>query len=135
MKTGHYVEFVDGKVVGLPKAISNSPTDSPNTQWSFEQMVLNNFAYCDVSYDPMVETIDYSSYSVINDTIIFQKIPLSDADKKILSDQQIDSKRRSEYPSIQDLCVALWELIIENNPTKSSELQTLRIAVKAKYPK
>lgn len=39
--------------------------------------------------------------------------------------------RKSEYPSLEELIVAMFE----NDQTKITELETLRQAVKAKYPK
>ena len=46
-------------------------------------------------------------------------------------------KRRSEYPPIEDLVIALWENLIEKKSKKDSgveQIQKLRKAVKAKYP-
>jgi hypothetical protein len=40
-----------------------------------------------------------------------------------------------EYPGLDALVVALWEHVIEGRPEFSAELQALRLAVKAKYPK
>ena len=49
-----------------------------------------------------------------------------------------DGWRRSridEYPSVADLTVAIWEATIEGRPESAANLQALREAVKAKYPK
>lgn len=48
---------------------------------------------------------------------------------------QILLKRQAEYPSKDDLVVALWEKQIEGRPESADALQTQRLAVKAKYPK
>ena len=46
-------------------------------------------------------------------------------------------KRKSEYPAIEELVVALWELVVEANPTamqRIQEIQTRRLHTKQKYP-
>jgi len=44
-------------------------------------------------------------------------------------------KRRGEYPSIDELVVALWEGVVEERMASVTRLEGLRQAVKAKYPK
>ena len=44
-------------------------------------------------------------------------------------------KRKAEYPSIDDITVALWEAVVEERLASSIEVQARRIAVKNKYPK
>lgn len=44
-------------------------------------------------------------------------------------------KRAEEYPALDALLVALWEATIEGRPATADELQAIREAVKAKYPK
>ncbi len=46
-----------------------------------------------------------------------------------------DEKRKSEYPSIDDLSVALWEAVVEERLASSQALEIKRQAVKTKYPK
>lgn len=43
--------------------------------------------------------------------------------------------RAKEYPSINDMTVALWESVVENRHESKNALQAQRQAVKAKYPK
>jgi len=46
-------------------------------------------------------------------------------------------KRKLEYPSIEELVVALWELVVESNPSvisKVQEIQSRRLHIKQKYP-
>ena len=43
--------------------------------------------------------------------------------------------RAAEYPSIEALVVALWEGVVEERMATVTQLETLRQAVKAKYPK
>jgi len=47
-------------------------------------------------------------------------------------------KRKQEYPAIEELVVALWELVVESNPSVMSrvqEIQSRRLHTKQKYPK
>lgn len=43
--------------------------------------------------------------------------------------------RLAEYPSLEALTVASWEATVEGRPESAYELQVLREAIKAKYPK
>lgn len=43
--------------------------------------------------------------------------------------------REAEYPTIQQLAVALWEAAIEGRPASADDLQTLRLEIKNRYPK
>ena len=44
-------------------------------------------------------------------------------------------KRKAEYPSIDELVVALWENVVEERTAAVISLETKRQAVKTKYPK
>ena len=46
-----------------------------------------------------------------------------------------DQKRKEEYPSLDDLIVALWEGVVEERMASVTQLEAARQAVKAKYPK
>jgi len=46
-----------------------------------------------------------------------------------------DEKRKAEYPSIENLTVALWEGVVEERMAAVTQLEIKRQAVKAKYPK
>jgi len=48
---------------------------------------------------------------------------------------QYQRDRAAEYPSIEALVVALWEGVVEERMAAVTQLETLRQAVKAKYPK
>jgi hypothetical protein len=50
-------------------------------------------------------------------------------------DKNIKEKRKKEFPSVEDMVEALVEAVAENKPQKLNQLQTLRQAVKNKYPK
>jgi hypothetical protein len=43
--------------------------------------------------------------------------------------------RKIEYPSIEELTVALWEGVVEERMAAVTQLEGKRQAVKAKYPK
>jgi hypothetical protein len=44
-------------------------------------------------------------------------------------------KRKEEYPSIDELIVALWEGVVEERMAAVTKLEGKRQAVKTKYPK
>ena len=44
-------------------------------------------------------------------------------------------KRLAEYPSVDELTVALWEGVVEERMAAVTQLEIKRQAVKAKYPK
>jgi hypothetical protein len=48
---------------------------------------------------------------------------------------QYQRDRAAEYPSIDKLVVALWEGVVEERMAAVTQLEILRQAVKAKYPK
>ena len=53
-----------------------------------------------------------------------------------ISDQlPYNEKRKSEYPPIEDLIIALWENEVESNPTKLLKLQEKREEIKKRHPK
>jgi hypothetical protein len=71
-------------------------------------------------------------------------VELSDAEKQVIVDQwntpevdnrTYDEKRRSEYPSLNELVVALWEGVVEERMASVTALEILRQAVKTRYPK
>ena len=43
--------------------------------------------------------------------------------------------RRAEYPSIEEINVALWELVVEGRPEAADALQIKRLKVKERIPK
>jgi len=57
-----------------------------------------------------------------------------DVDAELAATKYIRS-RQAEYPSINELVVALWEQIIEGRPESAAILQAKREAVKIKYSK
>jgi len=49
--------------------------------------------------------------------------------------KEFQELRKLEYPSIDELTVALWELLVENSDEACVRLQAIRKEVKDKYPK
>jgi hypothetical protein len=49
--------------------------------------------------------------------------------------QEYARNRQAEYPSIDELVVALWEGVVEERMAFVTKLEGLRQAVKIKYPK
>ena len=55
-----------------------------------------------------------------------------------VTNMQINENRMFEYPSVQELTVALWEALVENGDLTSDkivDIQARREAVKTTYPK
>ena len=50
-------------------------------------------------------------------------------------DNDISRKRKEEYPSIDELVVALWEGVVEERMAAITSLEGKRQAVKTKHPK
>ena len=48
---------------------------------------------------------------------------------------QYQRDRQTEYPSVDELIVALWEGVVEERMASVTALEGLRQAVKTKYPK
>ena len=49
--------------------------------------------------------------------------------------QEYARNRKAEYPTTDELVVALWEAVIEERMASSIDLQGKRTAIKKKYPK
>jgi len=49
--------------------------------------------------------------------------------------QEYARDRAAEYPSINELVVALWEGVVEERMASVTQLEAARQAIKAKYPK
>ena len=49
--------------------------------------------------------------------------------------QEYARKRQAEYPSIDELIVALWENVVEERAASVVSIESKRQAIKAKYPK
>jgi len=71
-------------------------------------------------------------------------VELSDEEKQVIVDKwntpEVDNrpygeKRKSEYPPLNDLIVALWEGVVEERMASIMKLEVKRQEIKAKYPK
>ena len=49
--------------------------------------------------------------------------------------QDYARKRQAEYPSLNELIVALWENVVEERAASVVSIESKRQAIKAKYPK
>ena len=57
------------------------------------------------------------------------------AEEKAAHDADHTWKRKAEYPSVDELVVALWEGVVEERMASVTSLEGKRQAVKTKYPK
>ena len=67
--------------------------------------------------------------------ITAEKITEKQAELQDAYDNDHSRKRKAEYPSIDELVVALWEGVVEERMAAVTKLEAKRQAVKAKYPK
>jgi len=85
----------------------------------------------------------YTKADVAPRNINGKLVELSEAEKQAIVDEwnnPVDNrtyaeKRKAEYPSMDELVVALWEAVIEERMASSIDLQGKRTAIKDKYPK
>ncbi len=91
--------------------------------------------YSDKQWSHNGETTDYDGIEW-ND--VSPKPSKSDLDKEYSEYKKANDYkdlRKREYPLLNDLVVALWEKVVENDSVAADALQALRVAVKTKYPK
>ena len=67
--------------------------------------------------------------------ITVEQITAKQAELQTAYDNDYARKRLAEYPSIDELVVALWEGVVEERMAAVTSLEGKRQAVKAKYPK
>ncbi len=67
--------------------------------------------------------------------ITAEKITEKQAELQVAYDNDHSRKRKAEYPSIDELVLALWEGVVEEGMAAVTKLEAKRQAVKAKYPK
>ena len=67
--------------------------------------------------------------------ITAEQIVAKQAELQTAYDNDHARKRSAEYPSIEELTVALWEGVVEERMAAVTSLEGKRQAVKAKYPK
>jgi len=67
--------------------------------------------------------------------ITAEQITVKQAELQDAYDNDYARKRLEEYPSIDELVVALWEGVVEERMAAVTSLEGKRQAVKTKYPK
>jgi hypothetical protein len=67
--------------------------------------------------------------------ITAEQITAKQTELQTAYDNDYARKRLEEYPSINELTVALWEGVVEERMAAVTQLEIKRQAVKAKYPK
>jgi hypothetical protein len=67
--------------------------------------------------------------------ITVKQITAKQTELQTAYDNDHTHKREAEYPSIDELTVALWESVVEERMSAVTALESKRQAVKAKYPK
>ena len=91
-----------------------------------------------------IKAIDPDAMFVIReDQIEWHTTPISDEaiaakQAELQAEQdatQYQRDRKAEYPSMDELIVALWEGVVEERMASVTALEAVRQAVKAKYPK
>jgi len=68
-------------------------------------------------------------------SITLEQITAKQKEVKDAYDNDHARKREVEYPSIDELIVALWEGVVEERMAAVTKLEAKRQAVKLKYPK
>lgn len=81
---------------------------------------------------------DVETHKQVKDTLV----ELSESERQAIVDKwnapdtrPYEEKRWGEYPSAEELIVALWEGVVEERMASVTALEGIRQAVKAKYPK
>ena len=67
--------------------------------------------------------------------ITAEQITEKQAELQAAHDNDHARKRKEEYPSVDELVVALWEGVVEERMAAVTKLEAKRQAVKLKYPK
>lgn len=135
----YYVKVVDGEVKGLPQVLSPYNSDTPNANWSIDQMRLNGFFIVYLDFDPKTQKVDYDNPIVSEESVVY---PILDkTEEELLEDYTREYKdlRKKEYIekglTEESLIIALWEKVLEGKDSLANEIQTKRLEVKEKYPK
>ena len=130
-----YVKVENGVITEGPKFLSYSSFDTPNAHWATSQLKSSGYFLVDLTYDEMVEKIDFNNPVITADGVTYNRIPLTADEQTTMYNAKAIRNRQIEYPPVQHIVVALWELIVENRPDASNNLQKIRLSIKQKYPK
>jgi hypothetical protein len=92
-----------------------------------------------ISLDPAAQ------FSILGDELVWhdgnpngitaEQITAKKVELQTAYDNDYARKRSAEYPSIDELTVALWEGVVEERMQAVTQVEIKRQAVKAKYPK
>lgn len=127
----YYVRLSEfGAVIGYPQVLSNNPSDSPNEQWSDEQLKKNGIIIVDIDCDDMIERIDFDHPIIDNGKVTYNTVPLDNSD---FNKKQLEA-REAEYPSVKDKTDAMWQMMVEGHPDACDVIQIKIHEVDKKYP-
>lgn len=126
----------NNQTISTPRAITINETMYPQTifqLWSKEELAAIGIKPYHPAYPPVGERVTSSSteerdgeiYEVITTEVV---PPAPDT-------RSYSEKRSSEYPSLSELNVALWEKVVEGRSESADALEAKRQEIKAKYPK
>jgi hypothetical protein len=86
-----------------------------------------------ISGEDSVEAFDVNGNPVVLDQ---SAVDVETARLQAEQDSQAYARnRQAEYPSIDELVVAMWEGVVEERMASVTALEGLRQAIKTKYPK
>lgn len=129
-----YVKVENGSIVQGPTNLSDSPTASPNSSWTLEQLWLNGYFVVDLTHDEMVETIDYENPVIEPKSVTYPKKSLSQSEKDAKFNALQKTRRMAEYPSYAERVEAIWSSIANSDDTLLNEVKDKINAVNEKYP-
>lgn len=125
----HYVKIENG-VVGVPKEISSSESDSPNIHWGTRQMNLNGFYEVKYpSFNPETHKIDPNSAEIHEYHVSYDVIELSKSELNSVATQ----KRLEEYPSDHDILWAIY-LSMTGDSKLFDRIKSNIDSINSKYP-
>ena len=91
------------------------------------------------THPTVVRTDDSTGAFDVNDNPVVLDQSLIDTETARLQAEQdaqaYARNRQAEYPTINELVVALWEGVVEERMASVTTLEGLRQAIKTKYPK
>lgn len=132
----HYVKVEKGIIVDGPRELSQSESDSPNVHWGPDQLRANSWFEVDLTHDPLTERIDYANPNINGDYVSYPRLPLTESESKSLFNKAAIISRIKGYRdggcSIEELTVALWELVVEDRHESAEAIQKIRELIKAK---
>lgn len=125
----YYVKVANGVVIGNPSLISGNSSDSPNTSWGLEQMKLNGYLPTDLSCDELVERIDYDNPIVMEDKVVYPRLPANLNAVKSARIQRFRSHAakliRDKYQNEEITYVALGVATLTQSEAVNSAVQSV----------